>query len=355
MYSSGIAAARSSKTAAPSTSSKSDSATRRTWRATDGAHLVAVHDAGLDERLAEAAAVGAHERGDAVEVLVGDAAEGHQRLAQAVLRRLLAAKTSRPWSKKAILTMRPERTCRSPLLRSADELRSVSAIGLLARSVSIGRVYCARCGGPGKRRAPARGYHPGNWRRVTRRTRGGRSMKRAVIAGSGSEIAPNRRHQRACWPGSWTRATTGSASAAASRRATSSSPEVGHLRPRHRGGPAGPGARGRREGGRRPRGVRDHDARPLLSRLRRAAAGQAGPARRARASTSASSARASSTACSSRTRRSARAWPRPCCWWAPRSTRASCPGRGANWEYRYGRRTCRPRRRSSRGTRASGT
>ncbi len=35
MYSSGIALSRSSKSAAPSTSSNSDSATRRTWRATD--------------------------------------------------------------------------------------------------------------------------------------------------------------------------------------------------------------------------------------------------------------------------------------------------------------------------------
>jgi hypothetical protein len=48
------------------------------------AHVVAVHHAGLHERLAEAAAVGAHQRGDAVEILLGDAAVGDHRLAEAV-------------------------------------------------------------------------------------------------------------------------------------------------------------------------------------------------------------------------------------------------------------------------------
>ena len=50
-----------------------------------GAHLVAVHDPGLHEGLAEAApAVRAHQRGDAVEVLLGDAAVGDEGLPQAV-------------------------------------------------------------------------------------------------------------------------------------------------------------------------------------------------------------------------------------------------------------------------------
>ena len=50
--------------------------------------------------------------------------------------------------------MRPERTCRSPLRRSAESLRTVSAIGLLAMSVSIGRLYCPRRRAGGK--APLR-------------------------------------------------------------------------------------------------------------------------------------------------------------------------------------------------------
>ena len=61
------------------------------------ADLVAVHHAGLHQRLAEAALRSLRIRArDAVEVLLGDAAHGDQRLAEPVRRRLLAANTSAP-------------------------------------------------------------------------------------------------------------------------------------------------------------------------------------------------------------------------------------------------------------------
>src|SRR5262249_8910132 len=53
--------------------------------------------------------------------------------------RLLAANTRRPWSKKTVFTIFPERTWRSPLLRVAESCRRVSAMGAVARSVSIRR------------------------------------------------------------------------------------------------------------------------------------------------------------------------------------------------------------------------
>ena len=51
--------------------------------------------------------------------------------------RLLAANTMRPLSKKRVFTALPDWTCRSPLLRAAARERSVSAMGVVPRSVSM--------------------------------------------------------------------------------------------------------------------------------------------------------------------------------------------------------------------------
>src|SRR5262245_11381622 len=51
--------------------------------------------------------------------------------------RLLAAKTSRPRSKKRVFATFPDRTCRSPLLSSAEIFWIVSAMGVTLRSVSM--------------------------------------------------------------------------------------------------------------------------------------------------------------------------------------------------------------------------
>ena len=126
-------------------------------------------------------------------------------------------------------------------------------------------------------------------------------MTRAVIVGSGSEIAPTRvtNAQMARimdTSDEWIRERSGV------EQRYFASPEHRHLRPRRGRGREGARDGRRRQGGGRPGGLRHHDPRPLLPRLRHAPAAQAGPARRSPASTSASSARASSTACSSRTR-----------------------------------------------------
>src|SRR6185503_10469082 len=75
--------------------------------------------------------------------------------------RLLAAKTIRPWSKKTVLTVLPERTWRSPLLRPSERARRVSPIGVTARSVSMTSKIIRRGGRsvdgegpPGARRGP---------------------------------------------------------------------------------------------------------------------------------------------------------------------------------------------------------
>ena len=151
MYSSGIGALRSSKTAAPSTSSKSESATWRTWRATavpTSWRSITPACTSASPKLRRSVRISAETRLKSSSVMRPSATSASPSRSR---RRLLAANTSRPWSKKAILTMRPARTCRSPLRRSAESRRIVSEIGLWAMSVSIGRLYCARRGG---RQAP---------------------------------------------------------------------------------------------------------------------------------------------------------------------------------------------------------
>ncbi len=147
MYSRGMEQARSSKTAAPSASSKSESATRRTWRATavptSYRSMTPAWTRASPKRRPRSARMRAETRSKSCWVMRPSATSASPRRSR---RRLLAAKTSRPWSKKAILTMRPERTCRSPLRRSAESRLTVSAIGLVAMSVSMGRVYCPRRG-----------------------------------------------------------------------------------------------------------------------------------------------------------------------------------------------------------------
>ena len=92
----------------------------------------------MDEGLPELAlALPAEEGGGLVVLLVGDASEGDQASPRRSFRRLLAANTIRPWSKKSVLTTLPDWTWRSPELRDPASARSVSAMGVVARSVSI--------------------------------------------------------------------------------------------------------------------------------------------------------------------------------------------------------------------------
>ena len=130
MYSSGIGAPRSSKTAAPSTSSKNESATWRTWRATavpTSWRSITPAATSASPKRGRSVRIRAETRLKSSSVMRPSATSASPSRSR---RRLLAANTRRPWSKNAILTMRPARTCRSPLRRSAESRRIVSEIGL---------------------------------------------------------------------------------------------------------------------------------------------------------------------------------------------------------------------------------
>ena len=114
-------------------------------------------------------------------------------------------------------------------------------------------------------------------------------MPRAVIVGSGSEIAPNRvtnemMAQIMDTSDAWIRERSG----VETRYFVDARDR--HLRPRRRRRREGARARGRREGRGGPGGLRHHDARPLLPRLRHPAADASSACATCPASTSASSA-----------------------------------------------------------------
>ena len=175
MYSRGMEQARSSKTAAPSASSKSESATRRTWRATavptSYRSMTPACTRASPKRRPRSARISAETRSKSCWVMRPSATSASPRRSR---RRLLAAKTSRPWSKKAILTMRPERTCRSPLRRSAES--RLHGLGDRARGdVGEHGAGLLSTAGPWRQGAPPGGrggYHPGGRRGVSRRTPG---------------------------------------------------------------------------------------------------------------------------------------------------------------------------------------
>src|SRR6266581_2582354 len=140
MYSSGIAQRLSSKELTPSLSSKSESTMRSTWRATERptSFLSSTPDctsASPKRRLRPSSLMRADTRLNCSSVMRPSATSASP--SRSFLR-LLAAKTMRPWSRNTVLTIRPDCTCRSPLRRSTESLRSVSLMGVTARSVSMG-------------------------------------------------------------------------------------------------------------------------------------------------------------------------------------------------------------------------
>src|SRR6266571_5073598 len=140
MYSSGIAQRLSSKELTPSLSSKSESTMRSTWRATERptSFLSSTPDctsASPKRRLRPSSLMRADTRLNCSSVMRPSATSASP--SRSFLR-LLAAKTMRPWSRNTVLTIRPDCTCRSPLCRSTESLRSVSLMGVTARSVSMG-------------------------------------------------------------------------------------------------------------------------------------------------------------------------------------------------------------------------
>ena len=156
MYSSGIAHGRSSNEVAPSVNSKSDSTMRFTWRATERpssslSMTPARTSASPKRRRFSPSFMKETARLNSSSVMRPSATRASPSRSFFML---LAANTTRPWSKKIVFTILRERTCRSPLRRSRESREKTSETGVTARSTSIGRNSIPRDRGPAPARRP---------------------------------------------------------------------------------------------------------------------------------------------------------------------------------------------------------